>query len=89
MSSVVPISLRDPFFDDPHFSSSRQEFDDLRRDMMREAKDFWTRVDDDSFDFGRGDAAAQRRASAMSPNEGELDGLSSRRESPKTNTYMI
>ena len=71
MSSLVPISLRDPFFDDPHFSSSRQEFEDLRRDMMREAKEFWTRVDEDSLDFGSSPAEeAHRRASAITPKEG-------------------
>lgn len=70
MSSLVPISLRDPFFDDPHFSSSRQEFEDLRRDMMLEAKEFWTRVDEDTLDFGPSEEP-HRRASAVTPKEGQ------------------
>lgn len=45
-SSVIPISLRDPFWDDPHFSNHRQEFEDMRREMLREAKEFWSRVDE-------------------------------------------
>lgn len=50
-SSMVPISLRDPFFEDSYFSNSRQEFESMRRDMMREAKDFWNKVDDDTLDL--------------------------------------
>eukprot|EP00094_Tigriopus_californicus_P011251 TCALIF_10858-PA protein Name:"Similar to l(2)efl Protein lethal(2)essential for life (Drosophila melanogaster)" AED:0.11 eAED:0.11 QI:179/0.5/0.66/1/1/1/3/186/191 len=50
-SSMVPISLRDPFFEDSYFSTSRQEFESMRRDMMREAKDFWNKVDDDTLDL--------------------------------------
>ena len=45
--SLIPTTLRDPFWDDPHFSSSRRDFEDMRRDMLREAKDFWSKVDDD------------------------------------------
>ena len=48
--SLIPISLRDPFFDDPHFSSSRQEFEDMRRQMLTDAKNFWTKLDDDKFE---------------------------------------
>lgn len=48
-SSHVPISLRDPFWDDPAFSSSRSEFDTIRRDVMRREKDFWSNLDEDDF----------------------------------------
>jgi crystallin alpha B len=47
--SLVPISLRDPFWSDPYFSSAREEFDTMRRQMMKEAKEFWSKVDDDPF----------------------------------------
>ena len=48
-SSHVPISLRDPFWDDPTFSSSRSDFDSIRRDVMRREKDFWSNLDEDDF----------------------------------------
>ena len=48
--SLIPTSLRDSFWDDPYFSSSRHDFEDTRRKMLREAKEFWNKVDEDKFD---------------------------------------
>jgi len=48
---MVPISIRDPFFKDPFFSSTWEEFDKMRQDMMAKSKDFWGRVDKDFTNF--------------------------------------
>merc|ERR1712213_289963 len=48
---LVPISIRDPFFKDPFFSSTWDEFDKMRQDMMARSKDFWGRVDTDMSNF--------------------------------------
>eukprot|EP00090_Calanus_glacialis_P029881 TRINITY_DN4803_c0_g1_i2.p1 TRINITY_DN4803_c0_g1~~TRINITY_DN4803_c0_g1_i2.p1 ORF type:complete len:206 (-),score=60.62 TRINITY_DN4803_c0_g1_i2:96-683(-) len=47
--SLVPLTLRDPFWDDPHFANARGEFDEMRKKMMKEAKDFWSKAEEDSF----------------------------------------
>jgi len=48
---MVPISVRDPFFKDPFFSSTWDEFDKMRTDMMARSKDFWGKVDTDFANF--------------------------------------
>lgn len=48
---MVPISIRDPFFKDPFFSSTWEEFDKMRTDMMAKSKDFWGKVDSDFTNF--------------------------------------
>jgi HSP20 family molecular chaperone IbpA len=48
---LIPTSLRDSFWDDPYFSPSRNDFEDTRRKMLREAKDFWNKVDEDKYDL--------------------------------------
>jgi len=48
---MVPISIRDPFFKDPFFSSTWEEFDKMRTDMMAKSKDFWGKVDTDFTNF--------------------------------------
>jgi len=48
---MVPISVRDPFFKDPFFSSTWDEFDKMRTDMMARSKDFWGKVDTDFTNF--------------------------------------
>merc|ERR1711936_539539 len=55
--SLIPTSLRDSFWDDSVFSSSRNDFEDTRRKMLREAKEFWNKVDEDKYDiFDRDDS---------------------------------
>ena len=55
--SLIPTSLRDSFWDDSCFSSSRNDFEDTRRKMLREAKEFWNKVDEDKYDiFDRDDS---------------------------------
>ena len=49
--SLIPTSLRDSFWDDSAFSSSRNDFEDTRRKMLREAKEFWNNVDENNHDF--------------------------------------
>ena len=41
---MVPINMRDPFWKDPFFSSTWEEFDKMRSDMMARSKDFWSKV---------------------------------------------
>jgi len=48
---LVPISMREPFFKDPFFSSTWEEFDKMRTDMMAKSKDFWGKVDSDFANF--------------------------------------
>ena len=48
---MVPINMRDPFWKDPFFSSTWEEFDQMRTDMMARSKDFWGKVDQDFANF--------------------------------------
>ncbi|QQP54812.1 Lethal2essential for life, partial [Caligus rogercresseyi] len=48
---MVPINVRDPFWKDPFFSSTWDEFEKMRTEMMNSSKDFWSRVDDDFNNF--------------------------------------
>jgi len=44
----VPLTLRDFFFQDPFFQTSWDDFDRIRRDMMRQSQEFWSRVQQDN-----------------------------------------
>ena len=48
---MVPINVRDAFGKDPFFSSTWDEFDQMRSDMMSRNKQFWSKVDDDFANF--------------------------------------
>lgn len=48
---MVPINMRDPFFKDPFFSNTWDEFDKMRSDMMAKSKEFWSKVDEDFANF--------------------------------------
>ena len=48
---MVPINVRDPFWKDPYFSSTWDEFDKMRNDMMSKSKEFWSKVDEDFANF--------------------------------------
>lgn len=48
---MVPINVRDPFWKDPFFSSTWEEFDQMRNDMMARSKSFWSKVDEDFANF--------------------------------------
>jgi len=41
----VPVTLRDTFFQDPFFSSSWDDFDKIREDMMKQTQQFWSRIE--------------------------------------------
>ena len=47
----LAINVRDPFFKDPFFSSTWDEFDQMRNDMMARSKAFWSKVDEDFANF--------------------------------------
>jgi hypothetical protein len=42
---MVPINMRDPFMKDPFFSSTWEEFDKIKHEMMEKSKNFWEKVD--------------------------------------------
>ena len=49
---LVPINLRDdPFLKDPFFSSTWEDMDKMRGQMMAEQKEFWGRMDKDFANF--------------------------------------
>lgn len=48
---MVPINMRDPFMKDPFFSSTWEEFDKMKHDMMERSKNFWEKVDKDFTNF--------------------------------------
>lgn len=48
---MVPINVRDPFWKDPFFSSTWDDFEKMRQDMMVKSKDFWSKVDSDFANF--------------------------------------
>ena len=64
--SLIPTSLRDSFWDDPYFTTSRHDFEETRKKMLREAKDFWNKVDEDKFDCFAGDNASSFSNSSLS-----------------------
>ena len=64
--SLIPTSLRDSFWDDSVFSSSRNDFEDTRRKMLREAKEFWNKVDEDKYDLFDKDTSNSLQSSAFS-----------------------
>merc|ERR1712156_491673 len=43
----VPVTLRDTFFQDPIFSRSWDEFDQMRREMIAESRQAWTKFDEE------------------------------------------
>jgi hypothetical protein len=43
---MVPINMRDPFMKDPFFSSTWEEFDKIKHEMMEKSKNFWENVDE-------------------------------------------
>jgi hypothetical protein len=44
---LVPLTMRDFFFEDPYFQSSWYDYDRLRDFMFRQPRDIWKRFDDD------------------------------------------
>ena len=48
---MVPIHMRDPFMKDPFFSSTWEEFDRMKHEMMEGSKNFWEKVDKDFANF--------------------------------------
>jgi len=51
MSRDIVPTARDPFWKDPFFSSTWDEFDKMRQDMMNQSKSFWSGVDKDFTNF--------------------------------------
>ena len=50
---IVPINKRDEFLKDPFFSSSWDEFDSMRQEMIAKNKGFWNNVDKGFEEFDR------------------------------------
>ena len=50
-NDMVPINMRDPFFKDPFFSNTWDDFDKMRNEMMSRSKQFWSKVDEDFANF--------------------------------------
>jgi len=48
---IVPINERDLFSRDPFFSTTWDEFDKMRQDMMAKSKDFWDNCNKDMSNF--------------------------------------
>ena len=48
---IVPINERDLFWKDPFFSTTWDEFDKMRTDMMAKSKDFWDNCNKDMANF--------------------------------------
>nr|APH81350.1 Hsp20 [Tigriopus kingsejongensis] len=51
MSRDIVPTKRDPFFKDPFFSSTWDEFEKMRQDMMVKSKEFWGNMDQDFANF--------------------------------------
>ena len=48
LSSRVPLTLRDYFFQDPFFKNAWEDFDRIQQEMARQSREFWTRVRQDN-----------------------------------------
>ena len=59
---IVPIHERDLFSKDPFFSTTWDEFDKMRQDMMSKSKDFWDNCNKDMSNF---DEAVRKSHSDM------------------------
>jgi len=59
---IVPINERDLFWKDPFFSTTWDEFDKMRQDMMSRSKGFWDNVNKDMANF---DEAVRKSHSEM------------------------
>ena len=59
---IVPIHERDLFSRDPFFSTTWDEFDKMRQDMMAKSKDFWDNCNKDMSNF---DEAVRKSHSDM------------------------
>ena len=47
MADRIPTTVRDFFFEDPHFKSSWDQFDKVRDAMFKESRDLWKEMDKD------------------------------------------
>lgn len=69
----IPLTLRDPFFEDEFFRSAWNDFDRVREEMMRESREFWNRVHRDMPSLG-GNAPY---GSLKDTNQGKIQNQSS------------
>eukprot|EP00088_Acartia_fossae_P034918 TRINITY_DN358_c0_g1_i1.p1 TRINITY_DN358_c0_g1~~TRINITY_DN358_c0_g1_i1.p1 ORF type:complete len:226 (-),score=84.99 TRINITY_DN358_c0_g1_i1:69-746(-) len=46
-SKRVPTTVRDFFFEDPHFKDTWEHFDTLKDSMFKESRDMWKKMDED------------------------------------------
>jgi len=57
----VPVTLRDTFFQDPFFSTSWDDFDKMRRDMIAETRLAWQKFDEEMKKFEEKSALTSSR----------------------------
>ena len=43
----VPTTVRDMFFEDPHFMENWTDFDKVKDAMFKESRDLWKKMDED------------------------------------------
>ena len=45
MAGCVPTTMRDFFFEDPHFKTTWDQFEKIRDSMFKESRDLWKDMD--------------------------------------------
>ena len=43
----VPTTVRNMFFEDPHFMDNWEDFDQVKKSMFKESRDVWKKMDQD------------------------------------------
>merc|ERR1712117_320525 len=78
--SRVPMTLRDPFFNDDFFRNSWEDFDKLRQQMMTESQNFWRRAEQEMKMLESSSASSamqQQQSSSSSSNAVRKESSSS------------
>ena len=47
VSHRVPTTVRDMFFEDPHFMDNWEDFGKVKESMFKESRDLWKKMDQD------------------------------------------
>jgi HSP20 family molecular chaperone IbpA len=66
--SRVPVTLRDFFFQDPFFKTAWEDFERVREEMMRESREFWSRVDNNMRSLEDGSSSSHLMQQSASNN---------------------
>ena len=46
--SRVPTTVRNMFFEDPHFRENWEDFDQVKKSMFKESRDVWKKMDQET-----------------------------------------